>query len=445
MSKVLKEAPLSTRSARGKLTSGTHWRSIDPDTHLGYRKGVRGGRWLVRWYQGEQAYSQVTLATADDAFDADGSDTLDFNQAVASARAHIASARADKLAEAAGPVLTVAAAVETYLTGRETRERSQTAGAGLKRDARSRLTKYVLGSDLASMPMHRIDETALSRWRNGIPAGLSPATVQRLVNDLKAALNLAARTNRARLPVEIIGTIRAGLRVEEATTAEARKQVLFDADVRRIIDAAWQVDREGDTARLVLVLAATGARFSQVARLTVADIQKAEGRIMVPTSRKGRGVKRTSHTAVRVGADVMAALGPVLHGRKGTEVLLQRWRSVQVKGNQWVRSGRGHWLTASELSRPWAAIIATAGIAADTVPYALRHSSIVRGLRAGLPVRLVAALHDTSSAMIEKHYAAYVVDAMDELSARAVVPLTTAPATVIPLRKDKGAQRNARG
>jgi integrase len=323
--------------------------------------------------------------------------------------------------------------------GREAKERLQTTGAGLKRDARSRLTKYVLGSDLASMPMHRIDETALSRWRNGIPAALSPATVQRLVNDLKAALNLAARTNRARLPVEIIGTIKAGLRVEEATTAEARKQVLFDADVRRIIDAAWQVDREGDTARLVLVLAATGARFSQVARLTVADIQKDEGRIMVPTSRKGRGIKRTSHTAVRVGADVMAALAPVLHGRKGTEVLLQRWRSVQVKGNQWVRSGRGPWLTASELSRPWAEIIATAGIAADTVPYALRHSSIVRGLRAGLPVRLVAALHDTSSAMIEKQYAAYVVDAMDELSARAVVPLTTAPATVIPLLKNKGA------
>ena len=82
------------------------------------------------------------------------------------------------------------------------------------------------------------------------------------------------------------------------------------------------------------------------------------------------------------------------------------------------------------MTRPWAAIIARAGLAAGTIPYALRHSSIVRGLRAGLPVRLVAALHDTSSAMIEKHYAAYIVDAMDELAARAVVPLTTAPATV---------------
>ena len=29
--------------------------------------------------------------------------------------------------------------------------------------------------------------------------------------------------------------------------------------------------------------------------------------------------------------------------------------------------------------------------------------------------------------MIEAHYSAYVVDAMDELAARAVVPLTTPP------------------
>jgi hypothetical protein len=62
-------------------------------------------------------------------------------------------------------------------------------------------------------------------------------------------------------------------------------------------------------------------------------------------------------------------------------------------------------------------------MSAGIVPYAFRHSSIVRGLRAGLPVRLVAVLHDTSSAMIEKHYSAYIIDAMDELAARAVVPL----------------------
>ena len=57
------------------------------------------------------------------------------------------------------------------------------------------------------------------------------------------------------------------------------------------------------------------------------------------------------------------------------------------------------------------------------MPYALRHSSIVRGIRAGLPIRLVAAMHDTSVVMIERHYARWITDGLEELAARAVIPL----------------------
>jgi hypothetical protein len=59
----------------------------------------------------------------------------------------------------------------------------------------------------------------------------------------------------------------------------------------------------------------------------------------------------------------------------------------------------------------------------DVIPYALRHSSIVRGIRANLPIRLVAALHDTSVEMIERHYSRWIVDGLEEMAARAVVPL----------------------
>jgi hypothetical protein len=41
---------------------------------------------------------------------------------------------------------------------------------------------------------------------------------------------------------------------------------------------------------------------------------------------------------------------------------------------------------------------------------ALRHSSIVRQLLANVPVRVVAALHDTSVAMIERTYSRYIAD-----------------------------------
>ena len=46
--------------------------------------------------------------------------------------------------------------------------------------------------------------------------------------------------------------------------------------------------------------------------------------------------------------------------------------------------------------------------------YALRHSSIVRMLLKNVPIRLVASLHNTSVAMIEKHYSKYIVEFGDE-------------------------------
>ena len=441
MANVLKEAPLTTRSAGAKLSEGTHWRSIDPDTHLGYRKAPRGGRWLVRWYVGAQAYRQATLAKADDVFDADGVETLDFAQASAAARTHVSQVRADVRAETAGPPVSVRSAIEAYCDVREARERAQRGEKGLKRDARSRLALYVLSTVLADVPLHRLDEEALQAWRNALPASLAASSVRRLVNDFKAALNTAARTHRSRMPPELAGVIRHGLSTDAPARSEARKQILPDADVRRIITAAWEIDEargfEGDLARLVLVLAATGARFSQVAGMFVSDVQAAEKRLMVPTSKKGRGTKRTGTIAVRVGEDVIEALRPATAGRKGPAPLLERWRSIQVKGATWERDRRGPWVNASELTRPWAEIIKKAGLPTDTVPYALRHSSIVRGLRAGLPVRLVAALHDTSSAMIEAHYAAYIVDALGELAAMAVVPLTTSPASVTAISRPR--------
>ena len=52
--------------------------------------------------------------------------------------------------------------------------------------------------------------------------------------------------------------------------------------------------------------------------------------------------------------------------------------------------------------------------------YALRHSSIVRQLLAGIPIRVVAITHDTSVAMIEKNYSAHLGSHTDDLT-RAVM------------------------
>ncbi len=434
MARTLKEATISTRKARSALKQGLHWRELNSGVHLGYRKGKRAGRWFARWYLGGGVYQQEGLAAADDAVDANGVDILTFEQAKSRAVAVVAERHQDAIAAAAGPVMTVADVVEAYMAERDRRDSSRRPG--VKRgDARRRLTRHVMSAKVAAVPFFRLKKSDLSAWRQSLPDTLAGTTVKRLVNDFRAALNAAALAAHEAMPADLPLTIKVGLRVTAAAATVARdKQALANDEIRRVVEAARVVDAEerwdGDLLRMIVVLAATGARFGQVSRLCVGDVQVDRRRLAVPVSRKGRGDKAASHINVAVGADVIDALLPVLAGRRQGDPLLERWRHRQVPRSgdrppHWVRDIRGPWLNASELTRPWLSILAKAELPPSTVPYSLRHSSIVRQLRAGLPVRLVARLHDTSSAMIERHYSAAIADALDDLADLAVVELIT--------------------
>ena len=443
MAKTLREAPLTTRNARAKLREGLHWRGIDAEVHLGYRRGKRGGVWLVRWRVGA-GYRQDRLGAADDEI---SEGTLDYGAAVRAARERVEAARIEERAKADGVVRTVATAVAAYCAGRDGRD-SARKGRAIRSDATHKMERYVTGREargrraavepapLAAVALHELDETHLIAWRQGLPDELKGATRQRAINDLKAALNGAYLENRARLPATLPGVIKVGLSaatgggVDEAEAVARDSQILPDATIGAIIAAARDVDGArgmgGDLFRMVVVLAATGARFSQVARLAVRDVQAERSRLMMPASRKGKG-RKVDATPVPIGADVLAALAPAIAGRGKGEPLLTRRRMVQAAGSiRWIEAGQQAWATPSEIVRPWADIREAVGLAPDVVPYALRHSSIVRGIRAGLPLRLVAALHDTSIAMIERHYGRWIADGLDDLAAAAVVPLVPA-------------------
>lgn len=446
MARTLTEAPITTPNARQKLKAGLYWRAIDVDIHIGYRKGARAGRWLVRWYLGDQKYAQEAIGGADDQAPADGTNVFSFNQAKNFAIDVVTTKRSEAALAAAGEIPTVASALETYMAARDARHVSQ-GGTG-KSDARRRLTRHVLSDTaLCSTQLHTLTVDALRRWAARLPKSLKPSTQRRLANDFKAALNAAAEAERERMPPALPGIIKAGLVAGEDSAPVARdKQALPDEDVRRVIDAARKVDAEqnwdGDLFRMITVLAATGARFSQLRRLAVGDVQPEQGRLMVPSSRKGRGTKKVTHIPVRVGADVIEAVRSEIIGRKSADVLLRRWRHKQEPNPEnprkalWVRDSRGPWLEASELNRAWKEILRHTGLPSDIVPYSLRHSSIVRQLRRGLPVQLVAKAHDTSAVIIERHYASAIVDALDDLAASAVIPLISQQTdNVVPIRR----------
>jgi integrase len=389
---------------------------------LGYRKGKRGGRWVVRWYAGGKKYRQAPLGTADDIL---AVGTLSYEAAVRAARDRVCALRKTEQDAALEPLPAIADVIRSYIEMRDARS-TQLAGRPKKSDANSNLRKHVLkSSSMAPKPLDQITEEELRAWRKALPLSLKRVTRVRTATNLKAALNAAYRIYRKRLPPDFAESVRLGLSFEdEGPNFEERareNQILDDVEVRAIISTAIETDLDGDLARLIIVLAATGARFSQLARMIVGDVQFGQSRLIVPNSRKGKK-RHDSYTAIRVGEDVLAALRSACEGRSSREPLFCRWRYIQTGVDIWRRDRRGPWTSSSEMTRPWKEICEKAGIE-PVVPYALRHSSIVRGIKAGLPIRLIAALHDTSVVMIERHYSRWITDGLEDLAARAIIPL----------------------
>ena len=178
---------------------------------------------------------------------------------------------------------------------------------------------------------------------------------------------------------------------------------------------------------MVHLLAHTGARFSQIAKLNVGNVQDDKNRILVPPSKKGKGRKPVDLIRIAVDPSLIERLRTIVEDRPISAPLLERWKHKQIKKDVWKRQQRTGWRTASELDRPWCEIIKNAGLPTNTKPYALRDASIIRGLKARLSTRHVAALHDTSVQMIERRYSAYIVDALDDIAVLATLrPLTAA-------------------
>jgi integrase len=417
-------------------SSKAYYESFERGVDFGYRKGALGGSWVLRRYLGREiGYREEKVGRADD--DATRPNTLSYGRAREIARERIKALAGASMPVKNEPPLTVERAIKEYVAARDSKEiarRSGDAGRkGLKKDAGSRL-KHV-DPALASKPLADVTTDDLTTWREGLK-GMTPSTVRRIANDLKAALNAAAKRHRKKLPASVRGdireTIKDGLATPEPEAPPARDmQVLSDDEVRALVEAAERVDERegwgGDFAIIVRVLAATGARFSQIIRMRVGDVLHAQQRLNVPVSFKGRGKKKKTHIVVSVASDVMAALAKMSADRKASEPLFLRPEKERVTFTQWRTVGRGPWYAASELLRPWAKVVAEAGLPPETIIYAMRHASIFRNLRNGLGTEHVAKLHDTSEKMVSAHYTFNLTTALDEIAAKAVISFAVKP------------------
>ena len=143
-----------------------------------------------------------------------------------------------------------------------------------------------LSAALLSKPVQLLGSKELLKWRDGLLDKIAPATVNRVCNSLCAALEQARQHDPLRIKnAEAWEIGLAGL----PNAQTARNVVMRDDTVRRFIAAAYRHDPQ--LGLLVDVLATTGARPIQAARLRCEDLRDhpATPTIMLPRSGKGGG------------------------------------------------------------------------------------------------------------------------------------------------------------
>jgi hypothetical protein len=93
---------------------------------------------------------------------------------------------------------------------------------------------------------------------------------------------------------------------------------------------------------------------------------------------------------------------------------------LRSNGVAWGRKGKNY------RRKVFREIVAALSLDPDVVtPYALRHSNVVRMIRAGTPIRIVASLHDSSIVMVEKAYSKHIVEHSDDIVRPALLSLET--------------------
>ena len=390
MARKIRDSALESRSARLRLPirrrpySGP---ALARGISLMYRRNRSNGAWVVKSSDGHGAYWTKAFALADDFEDSDGKIVLTFYEAQDAAKR---LARAEGGSANAGPI-TVDGALKDYKRDLEARNANP---------YNAESPRVHLGKALLAKPVQLLTATELKRWRDGLLGNLAPATVNRVCRCLFAALELARRhderiQNRQAWEVGLAGL---------PDAQEARNVIISDDKVLELVAAGYRLDHE--FGLLTDTLAITGARPSQAVRLRVQDLHNhpLRPKLMMPKSAKGggrnRSVKKTERYSVPITTQLAAKLKAAAKGRADDAPLL-----LQSDGSPWDKN------PGQNYHRQVDKVVKAIGLnPAEVTVYCLRHSSIVRMLLRNVPIRLVASLHNTSVAMIEKHYSRYITE-----------------------------------
>jgi integrase len=402
MARSVRDTNLDTRTARSRLRARRkpYYRQLEPGLHLGYRRPLSGtGKWVARYYIGDDQYQTETFNTADDFSDADGVEILNYWQAVEAARKRMVQ-RAHKAAGIQAP-LTVATAVNSYVEFLEANRKSG-------REARYAADAFILPT-LGKIRLDALTTEQIRKWHHGLAKagarirttkGLAQqfrgneddpewrrrrkSTANRILTVLKAALNRAWRDGK-------IASDAAWRRVEPFENVEsARVRYLSLEEARRLINAA-----DPDFRKLVQAALETGARYGELCALTVADFNPDSGTIAIVESKSGK----SRHVVLT--DDGVEFFRSLAAGRVGTEPMF-----LKSDGTRW---------RADHQAGPVRDASARAVISPPINFHGLRHTWASHAVMNGMPLMIVARnLGHTSTRMVERHYGhlapSFVVD-----------------------------------
>lgn len=392
MARTVADAKLQTRAARERLAAQAepYWRSIGEGAHVGYRKSARGGRWVARHRAPGAAggYAKTTLGKADDVIDADGEQVLSFAHAQERARAWFADLARGGRPKQDKPY-TVGDALDDYLAGFT----GKSVGATRNR------VEAIIRPALGELLVDKLTAKLIGDWHKA--RALSPAKlrtgkfataikVRELLDDdavrrrrstanrdltvLKAALNVAFREGRA-------GSDEAWRKVAPFKGVDSAKlRYLTDDEARRLVNAT-------DPAFRPMVQAAmlTGARYGDLVKARVRDLDRQAGTLFLPNPKGGRAL------VVYLEAEGAALLARAAVGKDADAHLF-----THPNGRAW---------GASEQARFLEAACVAAKVERATF-HDLRRTYGARLARANVPMAVIAeALGHADERITRKHYA----------------------------------------
>jgi integrase len=438
MARKVRDTNLETRTARLRLAARRkpYWRVLESGLHLGYRRLKDGsGSWVARRFVGNGRYLEMRLSAADDFQDADGDTVHAFDQAQAAARKwhRLENRTARGLGTKDGPY-TVEDACRDYLADREAAGMKSLYTARLAINAhiiprlgavaladltRKHVRDWHLALTKAPRRVRTKREAKAQAFKNidtsdpdAVRARM--ATANRLLNILKAVLNLAHHH-------QYVSDSEAWSAIKRHKGADsARVRYLTVDEAKRLVNAC-----QPDLRAMVQGALLTGCRYSELARMRVHDFNPDARTIHVRESKSGHA----RHVALNdEGAGLLTSLTA---GKSGKELVF-------------LRSDGGAWKAAQQ-TRPLADACRRAGVAPAIGFHVLRHSYASALVMAGVPLAVVGEQlgHSRGSPITARHYAHlsnnYVADIV-----RAALPSfgINIRQSVVPLRKPKAAKRS---